>query len=262
MKFKDQVVFITGASRGIGRALAVEFAREGSHIAAVARTRERLEKLSGELQGLGVRVLPLMCDVTDRKALVAAVNEIAKHFGRLDVLVNNAGMGIYSPLATVAIEDFERVMNLNFWAPLTAIQAAVPHFEKQQGGTIINISSILGKLDYPWMGAYCATKHALNSISNALRMELKGKNISVLTVCPGRVKTDFQPNAVKYKPIQNPAITAATALSPESVARAVVRAAWKHKREIVIPRGGWVLVGLQHLWPTLADRLAMSFSSR
>lgn len=260
MKFKDKVALVTGASNGIGRAIAIEFAREGAHVAALARNQDRLSELSNQLHALGVKALPLPCDVTRRDDLRAAVDQAASHFGRLDVLVNNAGRGIYSPLVTVNLADFEQVMALNFWAPLWAIQAAMPHFEPQGGGTIINISSILGKVDFPWMGAYCATKHALNSISNVLRMELKGKHVEVLTVCPGRVRTDFQPNALKYRPVQNPSWSAG-ALAPEEVARAVVRGAWKHHREIVIPRSGWILIAIQHLVPRLADRLAMAFAS-
>jgi short-subunit dehydrogenase len=261
MKFDGKVALVTGASSGIGRAIALEFGKEGAHVAALARTTERLDSLADELRAQGVRVLSIPCDVTDRTALRAAIDRTAAEFGRLDILVNNAGIGIYSPVATVPVEDFERVMELNFWATLCAIQTAIPHFEKQQGGIIINVSSILGKLDFPWMGAYCASKHAVNSISNALRMELKEKNVEVLTVCPGRVLTNFQPNAVKYKPIHNPRWSG-PGLTPEQVAHAVVRGAWKHKREIVLPRMAWVLVVLQNVWPTLADRLAMAFSSR
>jgi len=248
MKFKNKVVFITGASSGIGRSLAIEFAREGAHIAAVARDAGRLTALSGQLRNLGADTLALPCDITQREGLKAAVDGAASHFGRLDVLVNNAGRGLYAPLATVPFEDFEQVMNLNFWAPLWAIQSAMPHFERQQGGVIVNISSILGKVDFPWMGAYCATKHALNSISNSLRMELKEKHVEVLTVCPGRVQTQFQPNAIKYKPVQNSSWSAGT-LSPEDVARAIIRGVWAHKREIVVPPAGWLLAAVQHIAP-------------
>lgn len=261
MKFKGKTVLITGASQGIGRAIAVEFAREGANVAVIARSSEKLNQLRDELQVLGVSVLAQACDVTDRSALVTAVEGAAVHFGRLDILVNNAGMGLYSPLTTVRIEDFERMMQVNFWSAVYAIQAAVPHLERQGSGIIINISSILGKLDYPWMGAYCASKHALNSLSNALRIELHDRNIEVLTVCPGRVRTGFQKNALKYKPIQNPSISVA-GLSAEQVAHAVLRGAWKHKREIVIPRAGWILVAIQHVWPRMADKLATAFSSK
>ncbi|MBZ5538143.1 MAG: SDR family oxidoreductase [Acidobacteriia bacterium] len=261
MKFKNKVVFVTGASSGIGHALAVEFAREGAHVAAVARDAARLTALSDQLRDLGVDALALPCDITQREALKAAVDRAASHFRRLDILVNNAGRGLYAPLATVPFEDFDEVMNLNFWAPLWAIQSALPYFERQQGGVIVNISSILGKVDFPWMGAYCATKHALNSISNTLRMELKEKHVSVLTVCPGRVQTEFQQNATKYRPVQNSSWSAG-ALSPEDVARAVIQGVWTRKREIVIPRAGWLLAAVQHLAPGLADRLAFAFSSK
>lgn len=261
MKFKGKSAFITGASEGIGRAIALEFAREGANVAVAARSSEKLDRLREELQALGVHVLAQTCDVTHRSALAAAIERTADHFGRLDILVNNAGMGLYSPLTTVRIEDFEKMMQVNFWAALHAIQASVPHLERQGGGIIINISSILGKLDYPWMGAYCASKHALNSLSNALRIELRDQNIEVLTVCPGRVRTAFQPHAIKYKPIRNPSVAGA-GLSAEQVARAVVRGAWRHQREIVIPRAGWILVALQHVWPRMADKLAMAFSSK
>ena len=261
MKFQGKAVLITGASYGIGRALAIEFAREGAQVAGLARSTDRLMTLSDELRDLGVNALALTCDLTQRGSLKVAVDTAAAHFGRLDILVNNAGRGLYAPLTTVDSNDFEEIMNLNLFAPLWAIQSVMPYFERQQGGIIINISSILGKVDFPGMGPYCATKHALNSISNALRMELKEKHVEVLTVCPGRVQTEFQPHAIKYKPIQN-ASWSTRGLSPEDVARAVVQGAWKHKREIVIPRAGWVLAAVQHVAPRLADRLAVAFSSR
>ncbi|MFI5174203.1 MAG: SDR family oxidoreductase [Terriglobia bacterium] len=261
MKFQNKVVLITGASYGIGRAIAIEFAKQGAHVAAMARSTDRLESLSDQLRQIGVDALALTCDLSHRESLKDAVEKAASHFGRIDILVNNAGRGLYAPLATVDFEDFKAVMKLNFWAPLWAIQSVMPYFERQQAGIIINISSILGKVDFPGMGAYCATKHALNSISNALRMELKEKHVEVLTVCPGRVQTEFQPHAIKYKPIQNPSWSA-RGLAPEEVARAVVQGVWKHKREVVIPRAGWLLAAVQHFAPRLADRLAVAFSSK
>ncbi|MDD5543647.1 MAG: SDR family oxidoreductase [Acidobacteriia bacterium] len=261
MKFKDRVVLVTGASKGIGRAIALEFGREGAHLALVARSRELLDRLRDELQNTGREALALPCDVTDRAAFEAAIRRTIETFGGLDVLVNNAGMGMYSPLATMPMNDFDRLVSLNVHAVLYSIQAALPQFEKQGHGHIINVSSILGRLDYPWMGAYCATKHAVNSISNALRMELRDKNIEVMTVCPGRVLTDFQDNAIKYKEVENPS-KPTLPMSPEAVARAVVRAAWKHRREVVLPRAAWVMIALQQFWPALADRVALSWSSR
>lgn len=261
VKFKDRVVFVTGASRGIGRALALEFAREGARLVLVARSIERVNRLRDEIQADGREVLAIPCDVTEREAVETAIRRTIETFGGLDILVNNAGIGLYSDLATVPMEDFERLMRLNVWAPLYAIQAALPQFEKQGHGHLINVSSILGRLDYPWMGAYCASKHAVNSISNALRMELRDKNIEVMTVCPGRVLTDFQANAIKYKEIVNPA-KPTLPMTPEAVARAVVRGAWKHRREVVLPRAAWLLIALQQFWPDLADRVALSWSSR
>jgi NAD(P)-dependent dehydrogenase (short-subunit alcohol dehydrogenase family) len=261
MRFKDKVVFVTGASGGIGRALAIEFSNEGAAVALVARSAEVLHELEAELCAQGKQALALPGDVTDRAVLEQAIHKTVDCFGRLDILVNNAGIGLYAPLATVPTGDFERMMKLNFWSVLWAIQAALPHLEKNGEGRIINISSILGKLDFPWMGAYCASKHAINSLSNALRMELSDRHVEVLTVCPGRVRTQFQPNAIKYKPIENPP-GSGMALSPEEVACAVVRAAWKHKREIVLPRKGRLLVALQQFWPRMGDRLAMTFASR
>lgn len=260
MKFKNKVALVTGASDGIGRALALELARAGADVAILARSTARLQELSKQVEAFGVRSLPLTCDVTDRAALTSAVHQTAESFGRLDLLINNAGMGLYSEMTQVPLDDFERLMELNFWAPIVATQAAATHLEKR-GGIIINISSILGKLDYPGMGAYCATKHAVNSISNVLRMELREKGIEVLTVCPGRVDTGFQLHAIKYQTLRNPRFSVA-AMSPEWVARVIVRAAWRHKREIVLPRAGWVLVAIQHLWPRLGDRLAMTFMTR
>ena len=246
-KLANKVVLITGASSGIGEALARVFAGEGARLALAARSAEKLLALASSLGG-GALVLP--ADMTHPAQVRQMVESTVKHFGRLDILINNAGVGMYAPAASMAPEQFEQVVATNWLGPVHAIQSAVPHMRQQGGGQIINISSVAGKIAIPWMGAYCGTKFALNALSDSLRMELAADRIQVLSVCPGRIHTPFARNAFRdttTRPLPSDGISA------ERVARAVLRASLRGKREIVVPASNWAYVWLHTLFPRLID---------
>jgi NAD(P)-dependent dehydrogenase (short-subunit alcohol dehydrogenase family) len=189
-----KVVLVTGASMGIGEAIARAFSAEGAKLAVVARSLDKLEALARSLPG---EALPLRADMSRPEEARAMVQKAADHFGRIDILVNNAAVGMYASVADMKPEEFERLIATNWVGPVHAIQAAVPYMRRQGGGQIINVSSVAGKVALPWMGAYCASKFALNALSDSLRMELRSEKIHVLSVCPGRVKTGFTENAFK-----------------------------------------------------------------
>ena len=246
-KLANKVVLITGASSGIGEALARVFAGEGARLALAARSAEKLRALAGSLGG-GALALP--ADMTVPAQVRQMVESTVKHFGRLDILINNAGVGMYAPAASMAPEQFEQVVATNWLGPVHAIQSVVPHMRRQGGGQIINISSVAGKVAIPWMGAYCGTKFALNALSDSLRMELAADRIQVLSVCPGRIHTPFARNAFRdttTRPLPSDGISA------ERVARAVLRASLRGKREIVVPASNWAYVWLHTLCPRLID---------
>lgn len=194
--FRNRVVVITGGSRGLGLLMARELAGEGARLVILARDAEELDLARRELAALGgQRVLALPCDISNRDDCRWAIEAAAERFGRLDVLVNNAGIVQVGPLENLTVEDFEEAMGVHLWGPLHLTMAALPHLRKQGGGRIVNISSIGGKVAIPHMIPYVASKHALVGLSDGLRAELAKEGIYVTTVCPGLMRTGSHVNA-------------------------------------------------------------------
>jgi NAD(P)-dependent dehydrogenase (short-subunit alcohol dehydrogenase family) len=193
--FSGKVVLIVGGSRGLGLELARLFAGERAHLALVARDGEALARAQTELAEHGARVLLLPADIRDRAQVERAVQRTVNHYGRLDVLVNLAGIIQAGPLEDMTIEDFEQTMAVHFWGPLYAIRAALPHLRRSASPRIVNVSSIGGKVAVPHLGPYSASKFALVGLSDAFRAELAAEGIPVTTVCPGLMRTGSFINA-------------------------------------------------------------------
>ena len=189
MTFRDRSVIITGGSRGLGLLLARAFGREGAKLTLLARDADELRRAELELLRYNGRVLTVQCDVRDRNQVEAAVDQIMQRFGRIDVLINNAGVIQVGPFEHMRLEDFERAMAIHYWGPLHFIRAVLPHMRQQGGGRIVNISSIGGKVAVPHLLPYCASKFALTGLSDGLRAELAKDNIRVTTVCPWLMRT-------------------------------------------------------------------------
>jgi len=246
-------VLITGASSGIGEATAYRFAREGANLALLARREKRLEQVAARARELGGEPLPLVADVASREAVFAAVEQAESAFGGLDVLVNNAGFGIYAYLETVREEDLQRIFAVNTFGALYAIQAVLPGMKRRNRGVIVNISSIVGKRALPMTGAYGATKFALHGISEALRLELQGTGVHVSVVCPGFTATEFSESVVNYgferrKPRRK-------SMSADRVADIIWSCAKEPRREVILTGAGRFIVGLNRLFPGAADWL-------
>lgn len=195
ISFRDKVVVITGA-RGLGLVLARELADEGARIVLLARDNDELERANADLEARGAECLAVRCDVRDRAHVQRAIDDAAHLFGRIDVLINNAGIIQVGPFEHMGIEDFEEAMAVHMYGPLYTTLAVLPHMERQGGGRIVNISSIGGKISVPHMLPYCASKFALAGLSEGLRAELRPKGISVTTVYPGLMRTGSPPNAL------------------------------------------------------------------
>ena len=185
MKNSKQVVLITGCSTGIGRALAEEFNRQNFTVYATAR---RIDTLS-ELKKIGIHTLKL--DVTDGKNINQVVAQIAKGQGKIDILINNAGYSSISPIAEIPLKELRQQFETNIFSAINLIQHVVPQMVKKKSGTIVNIGSVSGILTTPFAGAYCASKTALHSLSEALRMELAPFNIKVIIVQPGAIQSNL-----------------------------------------------------------------------
>ena len=194
MDLCDAVVIVTGASQGIGRSIACRFVACGANVALVARSEDLLASLAEDL-GYG-RALVLPADIRRQDACARVVSETVRHFGRIDILVNNAGVGIYCPCETVAACDVETVMEVNFYGPFYLTQACIPRMKAGGGGLVINISSLAGRRAIPNMGPYCASKAALERLTESWRMELSADNIRFSTVYPANVQTGFKQNAL------------------------------------------------------------------
>ena len=195
MEIKNKVVVVTGASGGIGLAIARELGRRGATLVLAARSADKLKEIAAEIPG-SLAVPTDMTKQGDIKALIAQAKET---FGRVDVLVNNAGVGLRSPVAEVNIEEYRAIMELNVFGVLRAMQEVVPLMRAQGGGLILNISSMVSKNYYPGMGAYASTKYALNALSLTARTELAGDHIVVSVFHPRMTATEFGANAFGRK---------------------------------------------------------------
>ena len=193
--FAGKVVIITGGSRGLGLAIARRLAKEGARLALFARDEDELAQACAQLRELGGEALAVPCDLLDRGQSLGAIETVVDHFGALDVLINNAGIIEVGPLENMRRHDFEKSMQLHFWAPFNLIRQVIPHMRRAGGGRIVNISSIGGKVAVPHLAPYSASKFALVGLSDAFRAELARDGIHITTVTPGMMRTGSQVNA-------------------------------------------------------------------
>ena len=193
--FAGRTVVIFGGSRGLGLAMAREFAAGGAHVVLAARDEGELERAAADVEAHGGRATTIACDITDRGQIERTVGRIVHDRGGIDVLVNNAGVIQVGPLEHMTVGDFEEAMATHFWGPLYTILAALPHMRQQGAKRIVNISSIGGKIAVPHLLPYSASKFALTGLSEGLRSELAGQGFAVTTVCPGLMRTGSTYNA-------------------------------------------------------------------
>lgn len=193
MEIKDKIIIVTGASMGIGKATARELAKRGASLVLAARSEDALTELASELSGS----IAIETDMTNPESIRRMVSETMEKFGRIDVLVNNAGRGLYSAVEDVDVDEYRKIIELNVVGPLLAMQKVIPLMRKQGGGSIVNISSNVSKNYFPNLGAYASTKYALNALSLTARAELASDNIIVSVMHPGLTDTDFGKHSVK-----------------------------------------------------------------
>ena len=184
-----KVVLVTGGSRGLGLVLARQLAAKGARLAICARTPEQLGQAHVELEGLGADVMSMTVDVTDQRQVQAMIIDILEHYGRLDVLINNAGIVQVGPQENMGVNEYEEAMKANFWSALYTMLAVIPYFKEQGGGRIVNVTSIGGKIAVPHLLPYTASKFALVGLSEGMNAELKKDNILVTTVVPNLMRT-------------------------------------------------------------------------
>jgi short-subunit dehydrogenase len=245
---------ITGASQGIGRALAEEAARGGARVLAAARSDELLRELADRVRAAGGALETVHADVTsaeDRQRMVEAARE---HLGGVDVLVNNAGIGATGHFAEVSPERLRKIMEVNFFGLTETTRVFLPLLRQGNRPAILNISSIAGKRGIPARSEYSASKFAVQGFSEALRAELTRYGIDVLVVCPGLTQTNFSKNMLEQKArLQMDHLRGMTA---GAVARAALRALERGRNEVCLTLQGKLMVLVSRFLPRLADRIA------
>lgn len=247
MRIQGRVVLITGASEGIGAATAREFEKRGARLSLIARTAEKLAKVGGP------DTLRTTGDITNEETRRNVVERTIAHFGDIDILINNAGMGFYSPAWNVPMPETRALFELNFFAPLALTQLVVPYMRERKRGMIVNISSIAGKVTLPWFTLYSVSKFALGSLTDGLRMELKLDGIHAMTVCPGYVKTHFQSHALGTTPPQSIMKGRQYAITAEECAEAIARGVERDARTVVVPRIFHMFVALSRMFPAIVE---------
>lgn len=193
------------------------------------------------------------CDVSKREQVDALARAALEKFGRIDILVNNAGFGLNDSLAELDMAQCRQVFETNLFGAMECMQAVIPIMQRQGGGDIVNISSVSGHISMPYMSVYAASKHGMQAVGRAARMELRRHNINVLTVSPGYIATDFGKNMLKGKSGQRVSASKYGA-KPEVVAQATLRGILKRKREVIVPWFYWLAIKLYENFPGLVER--------
>lgn len=257
-----KTVLVTGGSRGLGLVLARQFAANGARVAICARDEQELQTASEDLQNRGAEVAAIKCDVTNMAEVEDMVNRIRERFGKIDVLVNNAGTIQVGPIEVMKREDFEHTMRAHFWGPLNTILAVLPEMRERRDGRIVNISSIGGKIAVPHLVPYSASKFALVGLSKGLNAELRKDGIVVTTVCPGLMRTGSPRNANfkgkhrdEYAWFSISDSLPVTSIKAERAARQIVDACKQGRAELVITIQAKMAVMFDALFPEASAEL-------
>jgi short-subunit dehydrogenase len=241
------VVLITGGSQGIGAASVQLFREKGWKVSTVALPGEDLDRWrSGS-------VLTIEGDITSRELRTAAVERTLQRFGRIDALVNNAGIGLYGSPSKLPADLLGRLFAVNAVAPLHLAQLVIPAMRRQGSGTIVNIGSVAGNVSMPWAVGYCASKFALHALNDSLRLELRRDRIRVVKVCPGIVATKFRDHVI-WGSVPRKLANLRPVISPEKVAKAIYRAVdspWLNT--VYVPELGRIFSAVQRFCPALMD---------
>lgn len=249
--FLQKIAIVTGASLGIGRATALALAEHGACLALASRNVEALSAFADELKRQGRQVIVIPTDVTQREQVEALVREVVVQWGRVDILISNAGEYIRSPILDLDPADIQRSLDVNFFGGVHCVKAVLPHMLAQKSGHIVFVTSMDGKIGLPLDAPYVSAKFALTGFCEVLRQEVRDHGISVTNVLPGRVDT-LMIEDLKFSWIS-------PKLAPEAVARAILTGIRKRKPIVIVPPGAILLYYINVFAPTLSDRLSRLF---
>jgi short-subunit dehydrogenase len=247
---KNKNILLTGASEGIGRATALALAREGATVVLTARSEDKLREVAADIEPLSGRAVIIPADLAQPAERARLVEETLAAVGQIDILINNAGLGMEARIGEIALDDARHLMEVNFIAPLDLMQRVLPAMRQRNAGQIVNISSIVSHRATPLQSIYCASKYALNGLSDALRAELVGTTIRVTDIYPGVTETRFPANQLHSKREKH----RRRALPAERVAEIIVDAIQKRSRARYVRWQDRVLVMGTRMLPGLAEQ--------
>ena len=251
-------MILTGASRGIGREMAFQLADQGAWLALAAREAGTLEEVAAECRRRGARAVAIPADVGEEAQCAALVARAVEEFGRVDTLINNAGIGMWARFDEVSdLSIFERILKVNYLGSVYCTWHALPHLKRTRG-RIVGVSSLTGKTGVPTRSAYAASKHAMAGLFDSLRIELAGTGVTVTMVYPGFVATEIRERAfgADGKPLGASPVRESEVMTAETCARLILEAAARRRRELVMTRRGKIGMWLKVLAPGLVDRIA------
>ena len=249
MDFKNKVVLITGASSGIGKDAAIEFAKRGSNIVLVARRPDRLRELADKLEQFNTSTLVCPCDVSEKNQVKEMTKTVFEKFDSVDILVNNAGFAIYGSVSDLSIDEIESQMQTNYFGMVYCTKNILPYMLKKGSGHIVNVASVAASFGLPGIAPYCASKFAMLGFSEGLKHELKHTKVGVTVVSPIMVRTNFfEHPSFEKMPRYSP-----TSLSSKTVAKSILQAANSPRLEIIVPPVVRGAVWLKHTFPYLID---------
>lgn len=255
--FKDKVIWITGASSGIGEALAYDFAGRGARLILSARREEELRRVGAvtKLPELDLMILPFDLENTSNASGLAA--QVINKFGRIDILINNGGFSQRSAAIETPVELDRKIMEVNYFSGVALTKAVLPYMKRQKAGQLVVVSSIAGKFGFYLRTSYSAAKHALHGFFESLRLETEGRGIKTLIVCPGKIKTGISFNAVTSDGNKHNEMDPSheNAMSAEACAAAIIRGIEKNKEEIFVGGKEVLMVKIKRFFPKLFGAL-------
>ncbi len=269
---KNKIAVITGAASGIGRATAIRLAEEKCHVAIADLNKEGLSETAEKIKKLGVNVTEHILNVADKEAVYAFANDVVNKHNHVNIIINNAGVSMTAKISQMEYEDFEWIMNINFWGVVYGTKAFLPYLRKAGEGHIVNISSLFGLVSIPNQSAYNASKFAVRGFTEALRMELEmyEKNISATSVHPGGIKTDIIRNSkiitkegiFQDKEKATRILEKSFKTTPEEAAVKIIAGIKKNKQRVLIGSEAVLLDYLQRLFPSLYQKAVISNSKK
>jgi len=249
--FADKVAVVTGASTGIGRALALALARAGSRVVLASRNAEALEDLCREIQLLGRQALVVPTDVTSDEQVKELIDRTEREWGPIDILVANSGLYVRGKVTSLTLADFDKALNVNFYGMLRAVLGVLPGMLERGRGHIVLMSSVDGRKGLPLDAPYVAAKSAMRGFSGVLRQELHGTGVRLTIVYPGRIDTPMISH-LRFHPVSSK-------IPPEAVAQATLRGMRRNSVEVVIPALAWGLIYMDLILPRVADWFVQLF---